>query len=66
MRIGTLRSASAKSVAETLFCAFALTAYAADDRAKEHAVWMYQMPEKGLSVELTGKGTKYYKDDDLN
>jgi lipid-binding SYLF domain-containing protein len=29
-------------------------------------VWMYQMTEKGLSVELTGKGTKYYKDDDLN
>jgi lipid-binding SYLF domain-containing protein len=29
-------------------------------------VWMYQMTDKGLSVELTGKGTKYYKDDDLN
>jgi lipid-binding SYLF domain-containing protein len=29
-------------------------------------VWMYQMTDKGLALELTGKGTKYYKDDDLN
>ena len=29
-------------------------------------VWMYQMTEKGLAAELTAKGTKYYKDDDLN
>ena len=29
-------------------------------------VWMYQMTEKGLALELTGKGTKYSKDDDLN
>ena len=29
-------------------------------------VWMYQMTEKGLAVEITAKGTKYYKDDDLN
>jgi lipid-binding SYLF domain-containing protein len=29
-------------------------------------VWMYQLTEKGLALELTGKGTKYYKDDDLN
>ncbi len=29
-------------------------------------VWMYQMTEKGLAAEITGKGTKYYKDDDLN
>ena len=29
-------------------------------------VWMYQMTEKGLALELTAKGTKYYKDDDLN
>ncbi len=28
--------------------------------------WMYQLTEKGLALELTGKGTKYYKDDDLN
>ena len=29
-------------------------------------VWMYQMTEKGLAVEITAKSTKYYKDDDLN
>jgi len=29
-------------------------------------VWLYQITEDGLALELTGKGTKYYKDDDLN
>lgn len=29
-------------------------------------VWMYQMTDKGLALELTGKGTKYSKDKDLN
>ena len=29
-------------------------------------VWMYQVTEDGLALELTGKGTKYYKNDDLN
>jgi lipid-binding SYLF domain-containing protein len=29
-------------------------------------VWMYQLTDKGLAAELTGKGTKYYKNDDLN
>jgi lipid-binding SYLF domain-containing protein len=29
-------------------------------------VWMYQMTDKGLALEATGKGTKYYKNDDLN
>ena len=29
-------------------------------------VWMYQMTDKGIALELTGKGTKYSKDDDLN
>jgi lipid-binding SYLF domain-containing protein len=29
-------------------------------------VWMYQLTKKGLAVELTGKGTRYYKDGDLN
>ena len=28
--------------------------------------WMYQMTEKGLALELTGKGTRYYKDSELN
>lgn len=29
-------------------------------------VWIYQMTEDGLSLELTVKGTKYYKDSSLN
>jgi hypothetical protein len=29
-------------------------------------VWMYQLTEKGLALEQTGKGTKYFKDDELN
>jgi len=29
-------------------------------------VWIYQVTDKGLALELTAKGTKYYKDADLN
>ena len=29
-------------------------------------VWLYQLTDKGLAAEVTVKGTKYYKDDDLN
>ena len=29
-------------------------------------VWMYQLTDKGLALELTGKGTKYFKNDELN
>lgn len=29
-------------------------------------VFLYQITESGLAAELTVKGTKYYKDDDLN
>jgi lipid-binding SYLF domain-containing protein len=29
-------------------------------------VWMYQLTDKGIALELTGKGTKYFKDGDLN
>ena len=29
-------------------------------------VWVYQLPDKGLALELTVKGSKFYKDDDLN
>ena len=29
-------------------------------------VWLYQLTDDGLAVELTAKGTKYYKDDELN
>jgi lipid-binding SYLF domain-containing protein len=29
-------------------------------------VWVYQITEKGLALQLTLQGTKYYKDNDLN
>jgi lipid-binding SYLF domain-containing protein len=29
-------------------------------------VWLYQLTDNGLALELTAKGTKYYKDDELN
>lgn len=29
-------------------------------------VWMYQLTDKGVALELTAKSTKYRKDDDLN
>jgi len=29
-------------------------------------IWLYQLTDAGLALELTAKGTKYYKDDDLN
>ena len=29
-------------------------------------VWLYQLTDDGLAVELTAKGTKYYKDNALN
>lgn len=29
-------------------------------------VWLYQLTEDGLALELTAKGTKYYRDTDLN
>jgi len=29
-------------------------------------VWLYQMTKNGLALDLTVKGTKYYKDSDLN
>lgn len=29
-------------------------------------VWIYQLTEDGLALEITVKGTKYMKDDDLN
>jgi lipid-binding SYLF domain-containing protein len=30
------------------------------------SVWVYQLTDEGLALELTAKGTKYYKNDDLN
>jgi lipid-binding SYLF domain-containing protein len=32
----------------------------------EPGVWVYQITEKGLALQATLQGTKYYKDDDLN
>jgi lipid-binding SYLF domain-containing protein len=29
-------------------------------------VWLYQLTDNGIALELTAKGTKYYKDDELN
>ena len=29
-------------------------------------VWVYQITKKGLALQLTLQGTKYYKDDELN
>jgi len=29
-------------------------------------VWMYQLTDSGIAAEITGKGTKYYKNTDLN
>ena len=29
-------------------------------------VWVYQLTDQGAALEVTAKGTKYYKDDDLN
>ena len=29
-------------------------------------IWLYQLTDDGLALELTAKGTKYYKDTDLN
>jgi lipid-binding SYLF domain-containing protein len=29
-------------------------------------VWLYQLTDEGVALELTGKGTKYYRDNDLN
>jgi lipid-binding SYLF domain-containing protein len=34
--------------------------------AVSDGVWMYQLTEKGLALEISATGTKYYKDDDLN
>jgi len=29
-------------------------------------IWMYQLTDTGLAVDISATGTKYYKDDDLN
>ena len=37
-----------------------------DALAVAPGVWLYQLTDKGVALELTAKGTKYSKDDDLN
>lgn len=34
--------------------------------AVSDGVWMYQLTDKGLALEISATGTKYYKDNDLN
>ncbi len=34
--------------------------------AVDSGIWLYQLTEAGLALELTAKGTKYYQDNDLN
>ena len=29
-------------------------------------VWLYQLSNEGLAVDLTAKGTKYFRDDEVN
>ena len=37
-----------------------------DDLEEEPSGALYQLTDTGVALELTAKGTKYYKDDDLN
>jgi lipid-binding SYLF domain-containing protein len=41
-------------------------AWAAGAMPISQGVWLYQLTDNGLALELTAKGTKYYKDDELN
>jgi lipid-binding SYLF domain-containing protein len=41
-------------------------AWAAGALSVSPGVWLYQLAGDGLAVELTAKGTKYYRDDTLN
>jgi lipid-binding SYLF domain-containing protein len=41
-------------------------AWAAGAIPISQGVWLYQLTDDGLALELTAKGTKYYKDDELN
>mgnify|MGYP003526241693 CR=1 FL=1 len=41
-------------------------AWAAGAIAVSPGVWLYQLAGDGLALELTAKGTKYYRDDTLN
>lgn len=56
------------------FGAQATAAAKTDDKGKAFqgavsvapGVWLYQLTDQGLALELTAKGTKYFKDGDLN
>ena len=41
-------------------------AWAAGALSVSPGVWLYQLAGDGLALELTAKGTKYYRDDTLN
>jgi lipid-binding SYLF domain-containing protein len=41
-------------------------AWAAGAMSVSPGIWLYQLAGDGLALELTAKGTKYYKDDALN
>jgi lipid-binding SYLF domain-containing protein len=41
-------------------------AWAAGAISISPGIWLYQLTDDGLALELTAKGTKYYKDDQLN
>jgi len=41
-------------------------AFAAGAVSVSPGVWLYQIAGDGLALELTAKGTKYYRDDELN
>lgn len=41
-------------------------AWAAGALSVSPGVWLYQITDDGIALELTAKGTKYYKDDALN
>ena len=40
--------------------------WAAGAASISRGVWLYQLTDNGLALELTAKGTKYYKDEELN
>ena len=58
VELGAQYSASAKSGKEGAGLEGALTI--------RPGVWLYQLTDTGLALELTVKGTKYYRDKDLN
>jgi lipid-binding SYLF domain-containing protein len=41
-------------------------AWAAGAISASPGVWLYQLTDNGLALELTAKGTKYYRDNELN